>query len=47
MSIVFIIVLLIDATAYHAKDKFEVDIIETNFRFYTIEWIAIRWKNEE
>ena len=38
-SIVFIIVLLIGATTGFAKDEFEADIKEPNFRFYTIEWI--------
>ena len=38
-SIVFIIVLLIGATDSYAKDEFQVDIKEPNFRFYTIEWI--------
>ena len=38
-SLVFTIVLLIGATAGFAKDEFEADIKEPNFRFYTIEWI--------
>ena len=38
-SIVFIIVLLIGATAGFAKDEFQADIKEPNFRFYTIEWV--------
>ena len=38
-SIVFTIVLLIGATNGFAKDEFQVDVKETNFRFYTIEWI--------
>ena len=38
-SIVFIIFLLIGATTGFAKDEFEADIKEPNFRFYTIEWI--------
>ena len=31
--------LLIGATTGFAKDEFELDIKEPNFRFYTIEWI--------
>ena len=31
--------LLIGATTGYAKDEFELDIKEPNFRFYTIEWI--------
>jgi len=38
-SLVFTIVLLIGATTGFAKDEFEADIKEPNFRFYTIEWI--------
>ena len=38
-SIVFIVLLLIGATTGFAKDEFELDIKEPNFRFYTIEWI--------
>ena len=38
-SLVFTIVVLIGATTGFAKDEFEADIKEPNFRFYTIEWI--------
>ena len=38
-SIVFTIVLLIGATTGFAKDEFQLDTKEPNFRFYTIEWI--------
>ena len=38
-SLVFTIVLLIGATTGFAKDEFEADVKEPNFRFYTIEWI--------
>ena len=38
LSLVFI-VLLLSATTGFAKDEFEADIKEPNFRFYTIEWI--------
>ncbi len=31
--------LLIGATTGFAKDEFELGIKESNFRFYTIEWI--------
>ena len=31
--------MLIGATTSNAKDEFELDITEPNFRFYTIEWI--------
>ena len=40
-SLVFTIVLLIGATAGFAKDEFEADIKEPNFRFYTIEWVDV------
>ena len=40
-SIVFTIVLLIGATTSYAKDEFEADIKEPNFRFYTIEWVDV------
>jgi len=33
------VLLLIGATTGFAKDEFELDIKEPNFRFYTIEWI--------
>ena len=39
LSLVFIVLLLIGATTGFAKDEFEADIKEPNFRFYTIEWI--------
>ena len=38
-SLVFTFVVLIGATTGFAKDEFEADIKEPNFRFYTIEWI--------
>ena len=39
LSLVGIIVLLIGATTSYAKNEYEADTIEPNFRFYTIEWI--------
>ena len=45
-SIVFIIVLLIGATASYAKDEFQADVKEPNFRFYTIEWIDVADDND-
>ena len=39
LSLLGIIGLLIGATTSNAKDEFELDITEPNFRFYTIEWI--------
>ena len=38
-SLVFTIVLLIGATTGFAKDEFQADVKEPNFRFYTIEWV--------
>ena len=39
--------LLIGATTGFAKDEFEVDIKEANFRFYTIEWIDVADDNDK
>ena len=39
LSLVGIIVLLIGATTSYAKNEYEADTIEPNFRFYKIEWI--------
>ena len=46
-SLVFTIVLLIGTTASYAKDEFQVDIKEPNFRFYTIEWIDVADDNDK
>ena len=40
-SIVFTIVLLIGATTSFAKDEFNFETLESNFRLYTIEWIDV------
>ena len=40
-SLVFTIILLIGATTGFAKDEFQADVKEPNFRFYTIEWIDV------
>ena len=40
-SIVFTIILLIDATTSFAKDEFDTKTMEPNVRFYTIEWIDV------
>jgi len=41
LSIVFIIFLLIGATTSYAKDEFDMETMEPNLRFYTIEWIDV------
>ena len=38
-SIVFTIVLLIGATTSDAKDEYDAATMESNYRFYTIDWI--------
>ena len=41
LSIVFTIVLLIGATTSYAKDEFNTETMESNIRYYTIEWIDV------
>ena len=41
LSLVGIIVLLVGATTSYAKNEYQADTIEPNFRFYSIEWIDI------
>ena len=41
LSIVFTILLLIGATTSYAKDEFDMETMEPNLRFYTIEWIDV------
>ena len=38
--------MLLSATTGFAKDEFELDIKEANFRFYTIEWIDVADDND-
>ncbi len=38
--------LLLSATTGFAKDEYEQDIKEPNFRFYTIEWIDVADDND-
>ena len=37
----FTIFLLIGATTSYAKDEFDTNTMESNIRFYTIEWIDV------
>ena len=41
LSLVGIIVLLVGATTSYAKNEYQADTIEPNFRFYSIEWIDV------
>ena len=41
LSIVFLILLLIGATTSYAKDEFNMETMEPNVRFYTMEWIDV------
>ena len=41
LSIVFTIFLLIGATTSYAKDEYDAKTMESNYRFYTIEWIDV------
>ena len=47
LSIVFTIFLLIGATTSYAKDEFDAETLESNYRFYTIEWIDLVNENNK
>ena len=41
LSLIGIIVLQVGATTSYAKNEYQADTIEPNFRFYSIEWINV------
>ena len=47
LSIVFTILLLIGATTSYAKDEFNTETMESNIRYYTIEWVDVADKNNK
>ena len=47
LSIVFTILLLIGATTSYAKDEFNTETMESNIRYYTIEWVDVADKNDK